>query len=701
MTTPRVGSRNPLPPGGVPIRFTGRGWDYFRIWVGDMLCMALTLGLYWPWLRRRRWQFLNANTWVGEVPLGDARLITALGSWPRIWQQLLLAVALFVLWRWTHNYGLLGWPLMVLCFSLSGPWWLLTGWRGRIGQLYWQGGQIRFDGSWWGACRTWALMGLSLLPMALMAGAFVLDSGGAGIAGLSWFSVGDALSESVRTLLFWCVALSIVLALSGWFYHALRYGLRHIVHPVYAFRSGLRFLPLLRAAAVAVLLVLPVPFLVIGLLYANWPLLLATLSIEPPGTLQTLVSLAPAADTLLGGLRMDGASTQDLDICVACRAAVVVALTGLASLIVLMGWRYFMARVWNQAWRTLSLPGGVVESHLPAGRLMATGFFCDVLTVLSCGLYHPFAVVRMERLKRESLRMMPVYAVDGGLPAGEAAPGLAAGLPAAPAIPRPRLHWAVALVMMAVPATLLVLVGLYGKPLVGNALAQVMPATLSQSIGEGALAVLRQQGLQPSRLDAATQAHWRSQLEEGIQAVPALERTDYRIEFVQGGDLLGANALALPSGIVLISDELLALAEAEPAEARVVMLGVLARELVHLRWHHAERSLLLSAMRPSLWAMLTGQGRERIAEMGAQTVLQQGYSQQDERLADEAAIVVMRGHGSSPEALVRLLQRLQQGAQADPKRAVAAQRVPIGMASQVLDARRLQRFREAGDRRGD
>ncbi|MDO4904198.1 MAG: DUF898 family protein [Lautropia sp.] len=701
-----VGRYNPLPPGGVGIRFSGRGWDYFRIWAGDMFFMMLTLGFYWPWMRRRRWQFLNANTWVGNIPLGDARLMTAPGSWPHWLHQLILALGLFALWRLTRPYGLIGWVWMALLFSLSGPWWLRNDWRGRFGQLYWQGEQIRFNGTLPGACRSWVLMCLSLLPCALMAMAFVLDASGAGIVGMEW-SVSHALSETVRTVLFWCVALSVVLGLAGWYYHALRYGLRHIVHPVYPFQSRLRFWPLLRAATVAVLLVLPVPFLVIGLVYANWPLLLATLSIEPPGTLQTLVALAPAADTLLGGLRMDGASMQGADVCVGCRALVVIGLVGLACLIVLMGWRYFMARAWNQSWRTLSLPGGHVESRLPAGRLMVTGFFCDVLIVLTAGLYYPFAVVRMARLRRESLRVMPVYAVDGGLPGEQHLPGgawpdaPAGGLPGredrAAAHPRPRLPWALALVMIIVPMSLLVLGMSYGKPMLARSLARAMPAQVSDSIGEGALSTLRRQGLQPSALSAEEQDHWRTVLSRGLaQAWPRQKLPAHRIEFAQGGALLGANALALPNGVVLLTDELLALAVTDPDTAQAVLVGILASEVEHLRLRHAEQALVLSYLRVSAWNIATGRGLDELVELGVASVLQQGYSQRDEQVADQVAVATMRAMGQSPAPLVRLLRRLQAEAMADPGRAVAARNVPIGMASQPLDTRRLRLFRPDG-----
>ncbi|MDO4682068.1 MAG: DUF898 family protein [Lautropia sp.] len=710
-----VGRLNPVPPGGVGVRFTGRGWNYFRIWAGDLLFMVLTLGLYWPWLRRRRWQFFNASTWVGETPLGDARLMTARGAWPCIWQQVLLLVAMLFLLRYTRQYGLLGWLLFVSVLSLGGPWWLRSGWRGRIGQLYWQGEQIRFEGSLHGACRAWLLMVLSWLPLGLMGVAVLMDASGVLGEGMHW-SVSNVLTEAIRYALFWCIALAAMLALAGWYYHALRYGLCHIFHPVYPFQSRLRFWPLLRAAGAALLLVLPLPFLIIGLLYANWPLLLATYSIEPPGTLQTLIALAPAADSWLGGLRMDGSSMLDGDVCVGCRAMAVLGLLGLAVLMLRMGWRYFMARVWNQSWRSMHLPGAVIESHLPAGRLMATGFVCDVLTILTAGLYHPFAQVRLEALKREALRVMPVYAVDGGLPDAAGAPSRqAAGLQpetslppkrldgqagaGATALPRPRLHWAPALGLLVGPVVALMVLKGQAKQMLGHYLAHAMPPAISADIGQRIQTSLTRQGMLPSGLSAGEQDRWRESLHQGlVRAWPGESPPDYRLVFSRGGKLLGANALVLPGSTVIITDELVALAGSQGPEAqRAILQAVLAHQLAHLSERHLERTMVTSQVRRWAWAVSTGRQLEQLSDLGADSVLQQGYAQAEQQVADLGAIRAMKASGHSPRLMLDFLRALQAQGATSLEQAVAARRIPISLASQGLDARRIELY-EQGER---
>ena len=56
----------------------------------------------------------------------------------------------------------------------------------------------------------------------------------------------------------------------------------------------------------------------------------------------------------------------------------------------------------------------------------------------------------------------------------------------------------------------------------------------------------------------------------------------YRLE-LRSGEALGANALALPSGIVIMTDDLVALAKSDDEIG-----AVMAHELGHVRGRHAQ-----------------------------------------------------------------------------------------------------------------
>src|SRR5512135_902203 len=58
--------------------FTGTGWEYFRIWIVNLLLTILTLGIYSAWAKVRRMQYFHRNTWLNESSFdyhGDPKAI--------------------------------------------------------------------------------------------------------------------------------------------------------------------------------------------------------------------------------------------------------------------------------------------------------------------------------------------------------------------------------------------------------------------------------------------------------------------------------------------------------------------------------------------------------------------------------------------------------------------------------------------------
>ena len=684
----------PVPVGGVGVRFSGQGNDYFRIWIADLLCMMLTGGLYWPWLRRRRWLFLDANTWVGAHRLADLQQTPLPGVWPPRWQ--LLAVGAFIIGLWlfiTRSMGIFGWPMLVALFGISGPLWLYTGWRARLGLVGWRGAPLDFQGDLLTACLVWIRMCLPLVPAGLLISALFLDNFRLWLLGRSWTSRYGLTSE-VQELIPWMVALSVALAMANWYHAAVHFGLGHVHHPDGVGRSRLHFWPLLRAALVAMVLILPAPFLAIGLVYANWPVLLSLLSIEPPGTLENLSNLAPDADSLFGSLRLDvsvldGSVLTDGGLCVACRATMVLLMLAGCGLLLMMGWRYFSTRLWNKTWSTFRVGGYAFEGHLAAGRLMATGFFCDVLTLLTLGLYYPYGVVRMARLRRESVRVLSLT---------EPIEGAVNPPPATPlAVPRPRTHWVLALGLMAAPLVFAVWVALYGRPVLSDMLVRAMPPAFDTALSDATLTRLQREGVQASGLSIETQQRLREGLQAAVQkSWDARELPPYRIQFVKGGDVLGPNAVALPGNLILITDELLGLAARQPDRA-AVLVGVLGHEMAHVIHQDPQRILLLASLRKSVKMVLTGQGQDDLLASGADTVLYQGYGADIRQAADAGSIRMLRANGHSPQVMADFLKALEAARFANPAWMVAAQRVPISLSAQPVDARRLEAFKDKSE----
>ena len=52
--------------GPTNLRFTGSGWEYFRIWVTNTALTLLTLGVFSAWATVRTRRYLYGNTWLGD-----------------------------------------------------------------------------------------------------------------------------------------------------------------------------------------------------------------------------------------------------------------------------------------------------------------------------------------------------------------------------------------------------------------------------------------------------------------------------------------------------------------------------------------------------------------------------------------------------------------------------------------------------------
>ncbi len=51
------------------IEFTGSGSEYFRIWIVNLLLILVTLGFYLPWAKVRRFRYFYSNTLIDSDPL--------------------------------------------------------------------------------------------------------------------------------------------------------------------------------------------------------------------------------------------------------------------------------------------------------------------------------------------------------------------------------------------------------------------------------------------------------------------------------------------------------------------------------------------------------------------------------------------------------------------------------------------------------
>ncbi|MDE0225202.1 MAG: DUF898 family protein, partial [Gammaproteobacteria bacterium] len=102
---PERAQSSPEGPGLTNVRFTGSGWEYFRIWVINTALTLLTLGVFSAWATVRTRRYFYGNTWLGGSPFNyTARPWTILigrlivvGMLVALWFAELVSIAFYLI----------------------------------------------------------------------------------------------------------------------------------------------------------------------------------------------------------------------------------------------------------------------------------------------------------------------------------------------------------------------------------------------------------------------------------------------------------------------------------------------------------------------------------------------------------------------------------------------------------------------------
>ncbi|TAH12571.1 MAG: hypothetical protein EAZ11_05250 [Curvibacter sp.] len=164
---------------------------------------------------------------------------------------------------------------------------------------------------------------------------------------------------------------------------------------------------------------------------------------------------------------------------------------------------------------------------------------------------------------------------------------------------------------------------------------------------------------------------------------------------------IGPNALALPGGTILMTDEMVALVNADTQ----VLTAVLAHELGHVQQRHGLRMLVQATVLGAVGAVVLGDFSTLLAAVPA-LLGQAHYSREAEREADAHAVKVLKDAGLSPLHMVTLFEALEQERQRKASKATSsagnadgekdsASWLGIAFASHPSDADRIAYFRSA------
>jgi uncharacterized membrane protein YjgN (DUF898 family) len=339
----------------LPIRFTGSGSEYFRIWIVNLLLTLVTAGLYFPWAKVRRLRYFYGNTLVAGHPLGFH------GDPKKMLRGYLLVVLLGGLYSVAGQFSPVAGLVAFVIVALLWPALFKSSLQFRMANTSWRGLRFRFKGDVPGAYR--ALLPL-FVPSAVLLGVLL------------------AVPDQTRPPGWFGPAFAAVMGLTLLLLPALLWNLKKYQHDHYAFAQ---LQTELRAG--------PASFYGLCLKSLGVWILSAFLA----GLVLFLFALA-FGEGATGFMRSRGGAGS-----IAMAVLGVVVFLAVWLLMQVFARPYFTSRFQNLLWSRTGNQHLRFKSELRFWPLLRVTLANWVLMIVTLGLYWPFARVALTRLRLESV----------------------------------------------------------------------------------------------------------------------------------------------------------------------------------------------------------------------------------------------------------------------------------------------------------
>jgi Zn-dependent protease with chaperone function len=231
-------------------------------------------------------------------------------------------------------------------------------------------------------------------------------------------------------------------------------------------------------------------------------------------------------------------------------------------------------------------------------------------------------------------------------------------------------RWPAALAALVLLLAALAAAAIWGVPAVAERIAAALPPSIDRTLGQGALRALEsQQVIFPSRFSEQRV----TELNHILRAIlPAHSRLPVRL-LVRASPRLGPNALALPDGSIVLTDEMVRFVLGKKQEFGPVetaqLAGVLAHEIGHLERRHSTRVLARTSLTAAASAALFGDF-SAVAAGVPSMLLNMRYSREMETEADDYALYLLHQHGMSAVPLADLFDALEESGKDDQRRSM-------------------------------
>ena len=193
----------------------------------------------------------------------------------------------------------------------------------------------------------------------------------------------------------------------------------------------------------------------------------------------------------------------------------------------------------------------------------------------------------------------------------------------------------------------------FGLPMLANSAAKITPTSMMTLMDRGTLSTIDRLLFDPSKLDNTRQREV-TRLFAELADQSGLRDPPLRLLFRDGGKL-GANALALPGGTIIITDQLIKLAKSDDEIA-----GVIGHEIGHVELRHSLRQIYRVLGIGFMISVIGGDSGQLVEDVIAQAAALESlsYSRQFETESDFRGAELMVSLDRDPFAFIALLKRI-------------------------------------------
>ncbi|PID48308.1 MAG: hypothetical protein CR967_00570 [Proteobacteria bacterium] len=187
----------------------------------------------------------------------------------------------------------------------------------------------------------------------------------------------------------------------------------------------------------------------------------------------------------------------------------------------------------------------------------------------------------------------------------------------------------------------------YGSSWTAKIIANSMSQSAYESLGNVSFEFLEEHYLEPSELDG--------KIKEKIRlSFKKIAPPNAKLHFYKS-PILKENALALPSGDIIMLDDLVL---KDQDKSLMGIVGVLAHEIGHIEEKHSMQNIIKTSIVGFLSAYFIGDFSGTLASLGA-GIVSLSYSREFEQEADKKAISIMKQHNYPITPLIKLFEALK------------------------------------------